>query len=110
MPVPFYVPRYLKKMLGVTFLHLCTHLVVWSQMPLYLLEQHPLASTRVLKRQANRLRSPHSEGMSILHSIKLKRFQRQKELTDEVRTIALGPPILQVLGKGEISCDAATVE
>lgn len=79
-------------------------------MPLHLPEQHLLASTIVLKRQANRLRRPHSEDISILHSIKLKRFKRQKELTDEVRTIALGPQILQVPCKGEISCNAATVE
>lgn len=52
----FCVPRYLKGMLSVTFLHLCTYLVVWSQLQLYLLEQHPLASTIVYKTQASRLR------------------------------------------------------
>lgn len=93
-------------MLRVTFLHLCTHLVVWRQMPLCLLEQHPLASAIVLKRQANRLRRPLSGNISILHSIKLKRFKRQKELTDEVGTSVLGPPIPQVPCKGEISCNA----
>lgn len=56
MPVSFYVPKYLKRVLSVTFPQLCTHLVVWSQKHPYLLEHHPLASTIVHKRQANRLR------------------------------------------------------